>query len=124
MTNNTNTHTAPVALSLIEKLYGVVGAQVAYKVKDVLDRPILIESFALIPTPDHIRAGMENSDQEAPETVGVIGAQVDGQSAVIVSLSGALNDQMKSLTDYFPFVAPISLKEARSGRTYPQVAIG
>lgn len=124
MTNNNN-QTATVApiLSLIERIYGVEGAKVAYKVKDVLGLPIEIRSFRAIPTPQHIRDGMEASDQETPEMIGVIEAQVDGVSAVIVSLSQALNDQMTGIAAYCPFVAPIELKSAKTGRTYPQVSL-
>lgn len=125
MTNNqTPTTKAAHPISLVEKIYKVAGAVVAYKVKDILSRPIEFKSFELIPTPTHIREGMEASDQECPDKVGVIGAEVDGQIAAVVSLSQALNDQLESVKGYMPFVSTIELKSSKSGRTYPQVQIG
>ncbi len=125
----TNNNTAPKLaapngmMTLIEKKYGVPGAVVAYRSAELVDRPFIFQSFAIMATPDHIREGMEAMSQECPDTVGIIDAEVDGAHAVVVCLNPALSDQLAKLVADMPFVSTLVERVSKQGRKYLQVSL-
>lgn len=115
-------NTAPA--SLAEKIYKVPGATKAYRTEEWADKgPVQFTSIAIMPTPAHIRAGMEANDNDCPETIGVAGILVDGKPAALVILSAPLTDQLLQLAEYLPFSAAIEKRKSKAGYSYYQAKL-